>query len=105
MYIYEPGSVEWPNKAVELIDDHDLDVETTNASNWDASKKEEFYHSKLFPRSIRQGKKLRGRIRTHQAGNINFYKGVLLTGGVEEGDFFVGQEALHLLGSMTSQKV
>lgn len=99
-YVYEPGSVKWPEKALELIDDYDLDMEVIDASDWDDTERQEFYQTKLFPRSIRQGKKLRGQVRTHKAGNINFFKGVLMTGDIEDGDFFVGKEAIERLGSM-----
>jgi hypothetical protein len=102
-YIYETGQSEWPPKAIEHIHSEDLDVEVVEASEWDDTERMEFYQSKLFPRSVRRGKKLRGRVRTHKAGNINFYSGVLLTGGVEDGDFFIGEEAVDRLRSMEGE--
>lgn len=94
-FVYETGSSEWPPKVLEKIHSEGLDIEVVEASDWDDEKRLEFYQSKLFPRSVRRGKKLRGRVRTHKAGNINFFNGVLLTGGVEDGDFFVGEEAVE----------
>lgn len=102
-YIYETGQSEWPPKAIELIHSKDLDLEVVEASEWDDTERMEFYQSKLFPRSVRRGKKLRGRVRTHKAGNINFHNGVLLTGGVEDGDFFIGEEAVDRLRSMEGE--
>lgn len=103
IYIYETGKSEWPPKAIELIHSEDLDVEVVEASEWDDTERMEFYQSKLFPRSVRQGKKLRGRVRTHKAGNIYFYSGVLLTGGVEDGDFFVGEEAVERVRELSGE--
>lgn len=102
-YIYETGQSEWPPKAIKLIHSEDLDVEVVEASEWDDTERMEFYQSKLFPRSVRQGKKLRGRVRTHKAGNVNFYSGVLITGGVEDGDFFIGEEAVDQLRTMEEE--
>lgn len=99
-YIYETGSVEWPPNVLEIIHSEELDIEVIEASDWDDTERMEFYQSKLFPRSVRQGKKLRGRVRTHKAGNVNFDKGVLLIGGVDDGDFFVGEEAVKQVQSM-----
>lgn len=100
IYVYETGDSKWPPKVIEVIHDSDLDVEVIEAGDWDETKRMEFYQSKLFPRSVRQGKKLRGRVRTHKAGNINFFSGVLLTGGIQDGDFFIGEDAVEQIQAM-----
>lgn len=88
-YVYESDAKDEEQNA--LIDQLSAQgVEIVNAKNWDSDKRKEFYESVLFPRSIENGLKLRGRVRTHKAGRIDFSSGVLVVGRM----FFVGTEEI-----------
>ncbi|WP_299237224.1 hypothetical protein [Natronomonas sp.] len=95
-YVCETGQSEWPPEVKDLIHSQDLDVELVEASGWDDDERTGFYQSKLFPRSVEQGKKPRGRVRTHKTRKVNLFKSSLLTGSVQDSDFFLGKEVDRL---------
>ena len=67
-------------------------VELINTASWSDQEKWNLYLNELIPLSVITHKKLKGRVRTHNAGMIH-YSGVLVT----DNDFFVREEALKKL--------
>jgi hypothetical protein len=68
-----------------------VDIEIRDTSDWLSDKKEELYEQELMPKSIQLGKQLRGKVRSHQAGEVRFDSGVLIL----DNGFYVGEKALE----------
>lgn len=100
-YVYESGNSELPKIAFTIILSNDIDIQLIDATEWDDGKRQDYYNSQLIPRSVRQGKRLRGRIRAHRSNKVSFTGGLLLIGGPASGDFFTGTEAVYELQSLS----
>lgn len=92
-FIYETGKDSpLDNSLKNLVEEHP-DITLQDATAWDEDQRMQTYLRDILPLSITNRKRLRGRIRTHQAGHIQFNKGVLLT----DSDFFIGDEIIEFL--------
>jgi len=70
------------------------DASTFDTVTWSEERKKEFYEETLVPLSARVKKALKGKIKTHKAGDIDFSKGLLLTGH----NFYIGDEVFEQVG-------
>lgn len=92
-YIYE-SDAENPtqDQALDAAQTHgDIDIE--DAAGWNEDKREEVYMRHLLPLSVKNRKRIRGKLRSHKAGKIHFTQGVLIT----DTNFYVGEEIIEFL--------
>jgi len=70
-----------------------------DTANWDRNQCWSFYLNELLPLSVLTKKKLRGRVRTHKAGDI-YLRDMLVT----EKEFFINEEAVVFLEKLLEEK-
>lgn len=92
-YIYESDADNpTQDRALDAAQAHD-NIDIQDAAGWDDDKREEVYMRHLLPLSVKNRKRMRGRIRSHKAGKIHFTSGVLIT----DSNFYVGEEIIDFL--------
>ena len=102
-YVYDSGSEpEYRKKLIDLLDRLEkkgMSIKRIDTHNWGQDKRWDFYLNELIPLSVLTKKKLRGRIRTHKAGDV-YLVDILIAGR----DFSIGEESIQWLEQVIGQR-
>lgn len=72
---------------------HHPHIQVVDTANWTDERRTAVYFDELLLRSVVRRRLLRGMVRTHRAGNVFFFHGVLVTAD----DVFVGEDVDRFL--------